>query len=303
MPLSQWPPPTLPPPVFPPRTGSEIKDILLSQYLVFLFFSSLPPCSSSPSSIFLLSPLLRASFYWALNHSALSVLQFISMSFDRVLPRPTGPYYNASQCSQPRISSNPREHKIMNDVSKMAVNQPYRYPHRDGGPVGASCKYATDVRSPGVPLLVLNPAEIALSSRKSLQPATLLLTKEISIQDRSSHCSPVESAIVKEPGQFYLCQPNPEIPRPHDGIGRDKSPDSPCPMTPYTPGTDAPQSRPLIYAQWQYQHGKDNHPPDLSLNPAPSGLEARRQAGKFSRQLFTAVLLTTFRKRTEHREG
>ena len=252
------------------------------------------PLIASPSCFLLLGP---KSF------CPLRILQFISMSFDRVLPRPTGPYYNASQCSQPRISSNPREHKIMNDVSKMAVNQPYRYPHRDGGPVGASCKYATDVRSPGVPLLALNPAEIALSSLKSLQPATLLLTKEISIQDRSSHCSPVESAIVKEPGQFYLCQPNPEIPRPRDGIDRDKSPDSPCPMTPYTPGTDAPQSRPLIYAQWQYQHGKDNHPPDLSLNPAPSGLEARRQAGKFSRQLFTAVLLTTFRKRTEHREG
>ena len=145
------------------------------------------------------------------------------MSFDRVLPKPTALHYEASQGPLPRKTSNLLEHKIMNDDSKMAVDQPHPHPHRDGGPVGASCRYATDMRSSGVPPLALNRAKIALNkisssaSGESSKPVAPLLTKDISFRDRSSSSSPVKSAVVKEPGQFCLCQPDPKIPRPRNG--------------------------------------------------------------------------------------
>lgn len=106
------------------------------------------------------------------------------------------------------------------DASMMAVDQP----HRDGGSVGASCKYAADMRPSGVPPMALNRAKIALnkiaSSAPSTEPLKLvapLLTKDIPIRDRSSSSSPVKSAAMKETAQFCLCQPDPKIPRPRNG--------------------------------------------------------------------------------------
>lgn len=109
------------------------------------------------------------------------------------------------------------------DAFKMAVDQPQPHSHRDRSPVGASCRYAADMRSSGAPPLALNRAKIALNkisssaAGESSKPVAPLLTKDISIRDRPSSSSPVKSAIVKDPGQFCLCQPDPKIPRPRNG--------------------------------------------------------------------------------------
>lgn len=115
----------------------------------------------------------------------------------------------------------------MNDnVSKVSMLDR----HMDGVSMGSSCRYAAD-GLPQVHLSSLNRAKIALNKIASNapieppKPAAPLPAKSIpfrersSVSERSSSSSPVKSATSRESvTQFCLCQPDPKIPRPRNGM-------------------------------------------------------------------------------------
>jgi HMG box factor len=149
------------------------------------------------------------------------------MSYDRVLPKPVALLYDSPQVSLSRPTSNLLEHKIMNDDIVMAEHRPEPVPT-------SSYRYSESL--PKVNLLSLHRSRVGGNQAppspptplKAPRPTTALTSKCIpyrnqsSVSERSSSSSPVKSAAptssVDSATQFCLCQPDPKIPRPRNGM-------------------------------------------------------------------------------------
>ena len=154
------------------------------------------------------------------------------MSYDRVLPKPPLLHHDSSHhLPLSRPTSNLLEHKIMNDdVAKVSMMDR----HLDTAALSGHRRF-TDTLPP-VHLTTLNRSKVALNKVASNaasaievpKSANLLPTKAIplrersSLSERSSSSSPIKTSNTPTPResatQFCLCQPDPKIPRPRNGM-------------------------------------------------------------------------------------
>jgi HMG box factor len=140
------------------------------------------------------------------------------MSFDRVLPKPVGLYAEPTTRIH-RATSSLLEHKIMNDHhGSSAVKQLSRSNGEFRLTEPESCSTALSKMHINREKIAHNhiPASFAAVTKK--RP---VLTVEPCPDDRSASSSPTKSEARKEPAtQFCLCQPDPKIPRPRNGMLR-----------------------------------------------------------------------------------
>lgn len=162
-----------------------------------------------------------------------SLLHIINvMSYDRVLPKPPLLHHDSSHhLPLSRPTSNLLEHKIMNDdVAKVSMMDR----HLESAAFSGHRRF-TDTLPP-VHLTSLNRSKVALnkvasnaaSAFEAPKHTNFLATKAIplrersSFSERSSSSSPVKSSNAPTPResatQFCLCQPDPKIPRPRNGM-------------------------------------------------------------------------------------
>jgi HMG box factor len=143
------------------------------------------------------------------------------MSYDRVLTKPVALHCDSTQVSLSRPTSNLLEHKLGNDDIVIAKHLPEPVP-------ASSYRYSESL--PEFNLLSCNWARVGGIQARSSPPTPLeTLTSMIipyrdqsSVSERSSSSSPVKSAAptssVDSVTQFCLCQPEPKIPRPRNGM-------------------------------------------------------------------------------------
>lgn len=150
------------------------------------------------------------------------------MSFDRVLPRPAA-LYDEPAGRIHRKTSSLLEHKIMNDhhalppITTAVTNRiDSLSPARPNGSYRHLAEPASCSTSLGqMQLSSLNRDKVS----QNQIPVRILTTPkqaaadEACPRDRSASSSPTKKEPVKESAtQFCLCQPDPKIPRPRNGM-------------------------------------------------------------------------------------
>ncbi|KAJ5138806.1 uncharacterized protein N7515_003654 [Penicillium bovifimosum] len=176
------------------------------------------------------------------------------MSYDRVLPNPIALRYESAQVPSLR-PSNLLDHKIMNDLPKPTMVMR----HADGGPVGASVRYA-DARPTGLSQTHQHMSSLRgkdsrnMPSNGPVKPGPMLHTQELpEHSDRSSSSSAGSTSPIKTKEhamQFCLCQPDPKIPRPRNAFILYRQ-HYQAMVVAHNPGLANPEISKIIGEQWR----------------------------------------------------
>lgn len=153
------------------------------------------------------------------------------MSFDRVLPRPQALYDDPGARLLHRQSSSLLEHKIMNmsertraaamsliSVGEIPTSRPTIEPDNCSTALSQMQLSAIN-REQAVQNGQLTASFSAASTRQNTPVLATVESTAIGAGDRSASRSPTRLEAAKEvAAQFCLCQPDPKIPRPRNGM-------------------------------------------------------------------------------------